>query len=93
MLKSDLIKELAEKNPHLKEKDIKFLLESFLSIIKDSIKEDKRVELRSFGVFTPSLKKAREGLNPKTGKKIRVETKKSVRFKPGKVLFDSLNNK
>jgi len=36
-------------------------------------------------------RKAREGRNPQTGKKIKIAAKKVVKFKAGKALADKVN--
>src|SRR5262245_2915934 len=52
--------------------------------IVDTLLEDKRIELRNFGVFEVKQRKARKARNPRTGDRVDVPPKNVVTFKPGK---------
>ena len=54
------------------------------STIVDTLVEDKRIELRNFGVFEVKQRAARKARNPRTGEKVFVPEKFVVTFKPGK---------
>ena len=54
------------------------MLESF----KSGIKKDGSVQLVGFGTFSISERKARQGVNPQTGKPIQIAASKTVKFKP-----------
>jgi DNA-binding protein HU-beta len=54
--------------------------------IKFGIKKTKTVQLIGFGTFKVTARKARKGVNPKTGEQIKIKASKSVRFVPGKAL-------
>jgi len=64
------------------EEAVKAVLES----IKIGLKKDKTVQLIGFGTFKVSERKARTGVNPKTGEKIKIKKSKTVRFVVGKDL-------
>lgn len=55
-----------------------------LDSIKAGVKKDKSVQLIGFGTFKVAERKARTGVNPKTGEKIKIKKSKSVKFTPGK---------
>ncbi|MBK9630367.1 MAG: HU family DNA-binding protein [Saprospiraceae bacterium] len=57
--------------------------------IEKALKKGDRVTLVGFGTFSVSVRKAREGRNPATGKTIKIPKKKVVRFKAGKGLSES----
>jgi len=61
-----------------------------LGSIKKGLNKDKAVQLVGFGSFTVRKRKARMGRNPQTGEKIRIAASKTVGFKPGKALKESL---
>src|SRR5262247_3947442 len=46
--------------------------------------EERRIELRNFGVFEVKRRKPRKARNPRTGERVDVEAKNVVTFKPGK---------
>jgi len=58
--------------------------------IKAGIKKDKNVQLIGFGTFKVGSRKARTGVNPKTGEKIKIKASKTVRFVAGKALKKSV---
>lgn len=58
--------------------------------IKDGIKKDGKVQLVGFGTFTVKKRKARTGRNPQTGEQIKIKASKTIGFKPGKTLKDTL---
>ncbi len=61
-------------------------LEAFISSIGQALKTGKPVVLTGFGTFTTIKRKARTGVNPATGKKMQIPSKKVPKFKPGKAL-------
>lgn len=61
-------------------------LEAFISTVGGSLKAGKPVVLTGFGTFTTIKRKARVGVNPATGKKMQIPSKKVPKFKPGKAL-------
>jgi DNA-binding protein HU-beta len=52
--------------------------------IKIGVKKTKSVQLVGFGTFKIATRKARIGVNPKTGEKIKIKARKTVKFVPGK---------
>jgi DNA-binding protein HU-beta len=52
--------------------------------IKVGIKKEKNVQLIGFGTFKVANRKARIGVNPKTGEKIKIKASKTVKFAAGK---------
>ncbi|MHB1668744.1 HU family DNA-binding protein [Thiomonas sp.] len=67
MLRSELIDRLAERHPHLARKDAEESVEVILEAIMQAVAEGKRVEIRNFGAFSASERKARMVRNPRTG--------------------------
>ena len=56
------------------------------------MEKGEEVKLSGFGNFSLLKKKARPGRNPKTGKKIALERRNTVHFKPSKELKSRVNN-
>lgn len=54
--------------------------------IKLGVKKSKSVQLIGFGTFKVASRKARVGINPKTGEKIKIKASKTVKFVAGKAL-------
>ena len=91
MTKSDLILRLAERHPHLLQKDIERIVATLFGEITHALARGDRVELRGFGAFSVKRRDARQGRNPRTGEKIQIAASKQAKFKPGKRLRDELN--
>ena len=61
-------------------------LSAVLDGIKAGVKKTKTVQLIGFGTFKVATRKARIGVNPKTGEKIKIKASKTVKFVAGKAL-------
>jgi len=62
-----------------------------LEALVEGLKKDKTVALVGFGTFEVKERKARIGVNPATGEKIKIAASKTVGFKAGKALKDEFN--
>ena len=91
MTRSDLIKRLADANPHLTQRDVDRIVATVFDEIADALARGDRVELRGFGAFSVRQRAARTGRNPRTGEAVEVEEKHVPFFKTGKLLRDRLN--
>lgn len=91
MTKSELIIKLAEKNPHLFQRDIEAIVNTVFDRITDALTEGRRVELRGFGAFSVKKREARMGRNPRTNEQVHVPEKHVPFFKTGKLLRERLN--
>lgn len=58
--------------------------------IKAGVKKSKQVQLIGFGTFKIANRKARKGINPKTGEPIKIKASKSVKFLAGKAFKEIL---
>jgi DNA-binding protein HU-beta len=91
MNKAELI---AEVQKTLGKETTKALAESAVNAViasmKKGIKKDKTLQLIGFGTFTVKERKARQGVNPRTGEKLKIKASKSVGFKAGKDLKDAV---
>jgi integration host factor subunit beta len=91
MTKSELIQRLAERNPHLYQRDVELIVTAIFDEITAALSRGDRVELRGFGAFSVKRRDARLGRNPRTGDSVRVDEKHIPFFKTGKQLRDRLN--
>ena len=92
IVKSKLLKQLADNYPNFLKKDLEKFIDIILNEIKQTLKRGDRVELRGFGMFSTNVQKARISRNPKTGEKINTLEKKTIHFKMAKEMFKKLNN-
>ena len=91
LIKSQLVQNITDQNPHLYIKDVERIINSIFSEITKSLAEGRRVELRGFGAFSVQKRKERIGRNPRTGDAVNVSAKYIPRFKQGKELRIKLN--
>lgn len=92
MTKSELVLRLAEKNPHLFQRDVERIVGTIFDEISNALAKGDRVELRGFGAFSVKSREARVGRNPRTGEAVSVSEKYVPFFKAGKDLRDRLND-
>jgi integration host factor subunit beta len=64
LIKSQLVQNITDQNPHLYIKDVERIINSIFSEITKSLAEGRRVELRGFGAFSVQKRKERIGRNP-----------------------------
>lgn len=91
MTKSELIQRLAERNPHLYQRDVEKIVTTIFDEITEALARGDRVELRGFGAFSVKKRDARTGRNPRTGESVDVDEKVIPFFKTGKQLRERLN--
>ena len=92
IVKSELIKELKKSYPNFLTKDLNKVIEIILKEIKETLQRGERVEFRNFGTFSTNIQKASIRRNPKTGQKINVPQKKTIKWKMSRELFKKLND-
>lgn len=65
-------------------------IDAFLEEVKTSLEDKNTVDLAGFGKFEVRHRAARDGFNPQTREKIRIEASYAVGFKPAKALKDAV---
>ncbi len=93
MTKSELIQILADRNPHLYQRDVERIVSTIFDEISAALERGDRVELRGFGAFSVKRREPRIGRNPRTGEAVQVAEKYVPYFKTGKELRERLNGK
>ncbi len=91
MTKSELIEALAQKQPHLMQRDVDLAVKLVLDKISAALARGERVEIRGFGSFALHHRPARVGRNPKTGAAVEIPAKSVPHFKPGKEMREKVN--
>ncbi|MER0239781.1 integration host factor subunit beta [Fulvimarina sp. MAC8] len=92
MIKSELVQVIANRNPHLYQRDVETIVNAIFDEITEALCESNRVELRGFGAFSVKNRPPRTGRNPRTGEAVEVSEKWVPFFKPGKELRERLND-
>ena len=92
MNKSELVEALAIKS-NLPVFTAGRALDILVNEIVTEVTKGRKVTIAGFGTFKPAERAARDGLNPKTGEKIRIPASTVPRFSPGVVFKDLVANK
>jgi integration host factor subunit beta len=91
MIKSELARKLAERNPHLYLHSAERIVDVVFDEIVNALRDGSRVELRGFGAFSVKSREARKGRNPSTGSSVEIAAKRTPAFRCSKVLHQGLN--
>ncbi len=83
--KKDLIDRIADKES-CRRVLVKRVIQGFLDAVIDELCDGNRLEFRDFGVFESKIRAARQAQNPKTMDKLQVPSKRTVKFKVGRVM-------
>jgi DNA-binding protein HU-beta len=92
MNKSELIEAVANKTDMTKTATQQ-TLEAMVEVITKALKKGDKVQLVGFGTFSVAKRAATTGRNPRTGEAIKIPASKQPKFKAGKELKDTVNNK
>jgi integration host factor subunit beta len=87
--KKDLVDRIAEQSGS-KRVVVKRIIQQFLEEIIHELGDGNRLEFRDFGVFEVRARAARIAQNPKTMEKVQVPSKRTVKFKIGRLMKDRL---
>ena len=89
--KKELIDRIAEK-PQVKRVTVKVIVQAFLDEVTTELcRNDNRLEFRDFGVFETRTRASRIAQNPKTLARVEVPAKRTVKFKMGRLMRESLS--
>ena len=87
--KKELIDRIAE-STQAKRIVVKRIVQTFLDEVVDELAKENRLEFRDFGVFETRKRAARVAQNPKTLERVQVPSKKTVKFKMGRLMKQRL---
>lgn len=83
--KKELMDRIAEREG-FKRVIVKRVVQAFLDSIVEELSDGNRLEFRDFGVFESRMRASRDAQNPKTMDKVHVPSKRTVKFKVGRVM-------
>lgn len=87
--KKELIDRIAERT-QAKRVIVKGIVQAFLEEVTAELCKNNRLEFRDFGVFETRKRVARIAQNPKTLERVEVPAKRTVKFKMGRLMRESL---
>lgn len=90
MTKAQLIETMAA-DAGISKKAAREALDSLMEAIKASLKDtDGKIVIPGFGSFSKTKRKARNGINPRTGERITIKARNAVKFQPAKALKEAV---
>jgi integration host factor subunit beta len=90
MVKTELIKRIADLNPDLPLATCQGLVEAFFDAMSDHLVLHGRIELRGFAAFFVAPPTQGSKRNPRNGEPVDGETQPRVRFRPSSVLIEAI---
>lgn len=87
--KTALIAQIADSMQVSQSQAEKFL-NVFIETVTNNLKKGTEVTITGFGTFRKTQRKARKGVNPKTGESMNIAASTSVSFKTGKTLKEAV---
>lgn len=89
--KKELIDRIAD-STQAKRVVVKKIIQSFLDEIVVELSNDNRLEFRDFGVFETRNRASRVAQNPKTLERVMVPSKRTIKFKMGRLMKQRLSD-
>jgi len=92
MNKAELIDAVA-KSAKMSKKDAAAAVDAMVKTVTNALKKGDKVTLVGFGTWEVRKRKARMGVNPRTGEAIKIKATKVVSFKPGAAVKQAVAGK
>ena len=91
MKRSDIIRTIQVQFKNMRTKDAMAMLDCVADEIMQSVANDDRIEIRSFGTFQSRKRATKMGYNPTTGETVFLPAGKTILFKPSRELTKKMN--
>jgi len=91
MTKNDLIKRVQQTAKIYKLEDVSYAVKIILNSLTQAFLRSERIEIRGFGNFTIRKHNPKVGRNPKTSEAVHLPVRKTIFFKAGKDIKDTIN--
>lgn len=89
MTKTDLIAQVVA-NTEMSKKNAELAVNAAFDALANALTEGEKISISGFGTFEVRERAERQGINPRTREPITIAASRSIVFKPGKALKDSL---
>lgn len=90
MNKTELVK-IAANEAGVSQKEAEAVIKAAFDAVTKAMADGDKVQLIGFGTFEVRERAARKGINPQTGKEVKIAACKAPAFKAGKALKDAVN--
>ena len=91
--KADLVNSIVDSVEGITRRQAAAAFEAVVGAVSGALKSGESVKVPGLGSFSVAERGARKGRNPATGESITIKASKTVRFKAGKELKESVNTK
>jgi DNA-binding protein HU-beta len=81
MTKAELVREVSRRCGMF-QRDVQMILEEVALVVKGEVSKGGRVQLPGLAIFTRVERAARQGVNPQTGKPIKIAKHMAVKIRP-----------
>jgi DNA-binding protein HU-beta len=92
MNKSQLIEAVAA-DSGLSKADTTRAIDSLLGTVTKTLKKGDEVAITGFGKFSVVKRAARQGVNPRTGERVKIKASKAPKFSAGATLKQAVSGK
>lgn len=92
MKKSDITKKV-KNELKFTNKEYSDLTQKIFNDITEALIRGEKVKIRGFGTFKIKINKAKNGVNPKTREKIRIPSRRAIKFSVSKPLKEKVANR
>ena len=89
MTKAELVAKLAEEG-NVAKKAAAAILDGLVKTLQESLKAGEKIRIDGLGTFAVVDRKAREGVNPRTGAKLKIPETKAPAFRAAKALKEAV---
>ena len=92
MVRSELLQKMRNLHPNILSRDMEKIFEIIFLEFTKAFCRDESIEIRGFGTYKTTTRKARIGRNPKNSQPVQIPKKKMLKWKMSKTFFNRLNN-
>ena len=91
MVRSELLQKMRNLHPNILSRDMEKIFEIIFLEFTKAFCRDENIEIRGFGTYKITTRKARIGRNPKNSQLVQIPEKKAIKWKISKDFFNRLN--
>ena len=91
MVRSEMLQKMCNLHPNLFRRDIEKIFEIIFLEFTKALCRGENIEIRGFGTYKITKRKARIGRNPKNSQLVQIPEKKAIKWKMSKTFFNRLN--
>lgn len=91
MVRSEMLQKMCNLHPNIFRRDTEKIFEIIFLEFTKALCRGENIEIRGFGIYKITKRKARIGRNPKNSQLVQIPEKKAIRWKMSKTFFNRLN--